>query len=133
MSITMDISAFRLAFPEFADEVRYPDAMITFWSSAGLLLLNETRWGDLLTHGLWLYVAHNITLGSADMAAGDSGVAPGRGVGGVMSSKGVDGVSVGYDTSSMTLEGAGNYNTTKYGREFWQLAMIVGMGGQQLI
>jgi len=26
MSITMDISAFRLAFPEFADEVKYPDA-----------------------------------------------------------------------------------------------------------
>ncbi len=133
MSITMDISAFRLAFPEFADEVRYPDAMITFWSSAGLLLLNETRWGDLLTHGLWLYVAHNITLASADMSAGDAGTYPGKGVGGVITGKSVDGVSVNYDTQSMTLEGAGNYNTTKYGREFWQLAMIVGMGGQQLI
>jgi hypothetical protein len=129
----MDISAFRLAFPEFADEAKYPDAMITFWSSAGLLLLNEARWGDLLTHGLWLYVAHNIVLGSADMASGDSGAYPGKGVGGIVTNNSVDGVSVSYDTNSITLDGAGNYNSTKYGREFWQLAMIVGMGGQQLL
>jgi hypothetical protein len=132
MSITMDITAFRTALPEFSDESKYPDGMITFWSSAGLLLLNEERWGDLLTHGLWLYVAHNITLGSADMKAGDLGRFPGAGIGGVVAGKGVDGVSVSYDTNAMTLEGAGNYNTTKYGREFWQLMMIVGMGGQQL-
>lgn len=132
MSITMDISAFRLAFPEFADEVKYPDEMITFWSSAGLLLLNEERWGDLLQHGLWLYVAHNIVLGSADMSAGDAGRYPGAGVGGVISNKSADGVSVGYDTRAFTLDNAGNYNMTKYGREFWQLMMIVGMGGQQL-
>jgi hypothetical protein len=72
-------------------------------------------------------------LGSADMASGDSGAYPGKGVGGIVTNKSVDGVSVSYDTNSITLDGAGNYNSTKYGREFWQLAMIVGMGGQQLL
>lgn len=128
----MDITEFRLAFPEFADEVKYPDAAITFWSGIGETLLNEERWGDLLTAGLYLYTAHNITLAYADRVAGEKNRNPGSGVGGVMANKSVGDVSVGYDTHAITLEGAGNYNSTKYGREFWQLMLIVGMGGQQL-
>lgn len=128
----MDITEFRLAFPEFADETKYPDPMITFWSSAADLLLNETRWGTLYTHGIWLFTAHNIILASADVASADSGAYPGAGIGGLVSNKGVDGVSIGYDTGATRLEGAGNYNMTKYGRELWWLMNLVGMGGYQV-
>lgn len=127
-----NIENFRGAFPEFVDESKYTDEMLTFWATAAESLLNSARWGDLLTHGLYLYTAHNITLAYADRVAGEKNRNPGSGVGGVMTNKSVGDVSVGYDTHAITLEGAGNYNSTKYGREFWQLMLIVGMGGQQL-
>lgn len=127
----MDIAAFRSAFPEFANEQKYPDPMLTFWSELGTLLLNEERWGDLLTHGLYLYVAHNITLATIDMSSGDAGRTPGL-TAGIITNKTVGDVSVSYDVNSVALENAGNYNMTKYGREFWQLMNIVGMGGAQV-
>lgn len=127
----MDIDTFRQAFPEFADEASYPDPMLEFWSSLGDKLFNVTRWGTLLDQGIQLYVAHNITLASVDLGAADIGRVPGAS-GVLIASKGVDGVSVSYNTQAFTLDGAGNYNMTKYGREFWQLMLIVGTGGIQI-
>lgn len=127
----MDIEAFRQAFPEFVDEQKYSDAMITFWSGIGQTLLNEARWGDILTQGLYLYVAHNICIAYNDVVNSENGRTPGQ-FSGVIAGKGVGDVSVSYDTHSITLEGAGNFNLTRYGREFWQLVNIVGMGGYQV-
>ena len=127
----MDISTFRTSFPEFADETKYPDAMITFWDTVGTSLLNATRWGNLLTIGLYLYVAHQIIMQSKDVALSVRGKYPGLAAG-VITNKSVDGVSVSYDVGSATLENAGNYNQTRYGREFWKLVQIVGMGGYQV-
>jgi hypothetical protein len=124
----MDITAFRAAFPEFASIVKYPDAQITFWSTMGEALLNESRWGDLYDYGLQLLVAHNITLAALNAAAGTKGKTPGQ-QSGIVSSKGLGGVSVGYDTGSVSMQGAGDYNLTSYGRQYWQLMNVVGMGG----
>lgn len=127
----MDIALFRAAFPEFSDEVKYPDPQLTFWSTAADALLNVERWGALLTQGRYLFVAHNIALAAVDVIAGDAGRTPGL-TAGVITNKTVGGVSISYDANSVMLEGAGNYNMTKYGREFWQLMNIVGMGGYQV-
>lgn len=127
----MDIATFRAAFPEFADTTKYTDAMITFWASVGDLLLNEERWDTLYDYGLQLYVAHNITLQSQDVASATIGRTPGL-TAGVITSKSVGGVSVSYDAHSVFFELAGNYNMTKYGRDYWQLMNIVGMGGYQI-
>ena len=127
----MVIDTFRQSFPEFADEAKYTDEMITFWSEMGTSFMNATRWGSLLTYGLYLFVAHQITLSAIDVAAADSGRTPGL-TAGVISNKSVGGVSVSYDVNSTTLQDAGNYNMTKYGREFWKLMRIVGTGGAQV-
>lgn len=127
----MDITAFRTAFPELADTTKYTDAMITFWASIGDLLLNELRWDTLLTQGLWLYTAHNIVLQAQDVASSSTGRTPGL-TAGVITGKSVGGVSINYDANAVFFELAGNYNMTKYGRDFWQLMQIVGTGGYQI-
>lgn len=127
----MDNSAFRLAFPEFANEGKYPDGMLDFWASVADKLMNETRWADLYTQGMYLFVAHNITLQAIDIANSEAGRTPGQ-ASGIITNKGVGDVSVGYDTHSVSYANAGNYNLTRYGREFWNLVNIVGMGGEQV-
>jgi len=128
----MDIAAFRAAFPEFADTTKYTDAMITFRATMGEALLNEERWGDLLTYGLYLFVAHNLVLDAKDEESAAAGRAPGL-MAGVVTGKGVGGVSINYDAGHTQFENAGNFNMTKYGRDFWQLLQIVGMGGQHVL
>lgn len=127
----MNITNFRLAFPEFTDEQKYTDTMLTFWASIADTLMNETRWAELYTQGTYLFVAHNITLAAIDVASAEAGRAPGN-FSGIQSNKSVGDVSVGYDTQSVALDEAGNFNLTKYGRDFFFLARIVGMGGSQV-
>lgn len=127
--MSFDIENFRSAFPEFLDESKYTDDMLEFWSTFAEKLLNATRWGDLLTHGLYLFVAHQITLAYKDYADGTAGRAPGQSASGIVSSKSVGGASISYDTGSVSLADAGNFNSTRYGREFWQLSQLIGMGG----
>lgn len=124
----MDLSAFRLAFPEFADEQIYPDPMLDYWASIANVMLPTQRWGMLLTQGTYLFVAHHATLSAKDVHIADEGQIPGQ-AGGTISSKGIAGISISYDTSGVSFENAGNYNSTRYGRDFWQLAMIIGTGG----
>lgn len=128
----MDNATFRENFPAFASEVKYPDTMIAFWAGIGDKLLNQVRWGDLYEHGLELFVAHKITLEAKNVTDGAAGRTPGLTTG-VISSKSVGGVSVSYDTNMASLSDAGNYNMTQYGRDFWQLVQIVGMGGSLVI
>lgn len=129
--MVMDETTFRATFPEFADTTVYTPEMIEFWAGIGDKLLNVDRWRDLLGHGLDLYVAHKITLQAQDIAAAAKGKSPGQS-GGIASSKSVGGVSVSYDVGSFSLQDAGNYNMTRYGRDFWALIQIVGMGGAQV-
>ena len=123
----MDAITFRADFPEFSDGTRYPDSQVNRWLAVVGTLLDPEVWGMLLDFGTGLYVAHNLALWrrNADAAAG-SGV-PGAGVG-VVSSKSVDTVSVGYDARVGTIEGAAQWNLTTYGVQYFQLARQLGMG-----
>ncbi|MDE9590297.1 DUF4054 domain-containing protein, partial [Xenorhabdus bovienii] len=53
--------------------------------------------------------------------------------GGVVTSKSVDKVSVGYDTSGIINPDAGFWNNTAYGREFYWWWSMFGAGGRQLL
>ncbi len=125
----LDVDAFRAIFPEFSDTATFPDAQVVFWLVSALNRLPELVWGGLWGQGVALLTAHHLALAarrSRAMAGGNGG-----GVG-LVSSKSVGGVSIAFDNSAGTLEGAGAYNLTPYGVEFWQLAGLVGVGGTQL-
>ena len=126
-----DTCEFKKVFPEFADDNKYPPAQIEYWGSIAELRLNADRWGNLLTHGIDLMTAHYLTIARKNAIAGQVGRVPGE-ASGVITNKSVGGVNIGYDISSVALENAGNFNLSTYGREFWQLAKIVGIGGLQL-
>ena len=92
-------------------------------------MLNTVRWGDLRTHGLELFVAHNIVLQAQDVADASAGLVPGNNAG-VIASQGAGPVSMSIDTMNTAEKDGGNYNLTSYGRQFLRLSRIIGMGGQ---
>lgn len=124
----MDAAQFRAIGPQFSDLTAFPPEAVDFWLGVAATRLYPSRWLDLLGEGTYLFVAHNLTLATA---AAKFGALLG-GAGGVVSSKSVGGVSVAYNTELGTIAGAGAYNLTVYGREFWQLAQIVGTTPMQL-
>lgn len=126
-----DPVAFREAFPEFADVVRYPDGMLEFWAGIGERLFIAHRWATVYDYGLQLFVAHNITLAAQNAAAGASGGVPGS-VSGPISSKAVGSVSVSYDSASTIEPNAGHWNLTSYGKALIHLARMIGAGGIQV-
>lgn len=121
-------ASFVTAFPEFGNTTTFPQGQVEAWIGQAGTLLNPTRFrasADLVT---MLFVAHSLALGAAEARAAAQGGVPGQ-PRGVMSSKSVDGVSVSYDTSLGTIEGAGVYNLTGYGRRLWALIRAFGRGG----
>lgn len=126
----MDTTQVRKDFPEFADPAKYPESSVKFWLSIAALTLNADRWGSLLDLGTELFVVHHLVLAARDALGGAAGI-PGK-VEGIVSSKAVDKVSVGYDAGSVSLTDAGFYNMSVYGIRFLQLARMIGAGGIQL-
>lgn len=127
----ISIAQFRLDFPEFANTTKYTDAQIGRQLTASSMILGEPVWGDLWGYGIEVRTAHYLTIAARNAAAvGGGGV--GGAVSGFMTSKQVDKASAGYDFGATTYEGAGFWNTTSYGIEFWQLMMLFGAGPIQL-
>jgi len=127
----MDIPAFRLAFPEFADTTVYTTAQITFWAGLAEQLVLPSVWGTCYDQGIQLYVAHEITLAAQNAKAAASGGVPGTS-GGVANTKTVGSVTVGYDSQATSEKDAGWWNLTNYGRQFIRLARIFGAAAIQL-
>jgi hypothetical protein len=127
-------ATFRAMFPEFTDLGAYPDIAINAYSALALLRLDAQRWDSLLDYGVSLFVAHFMSLARKEAIAASRGkgnVAPGL-VSGLATSKSVDKVSVSYDVNSILMQGAGQWNLTRYGIELYQLMGQVGAGGMQV-
>lgn len=122
---------FRADFPAFNDTVLFPDSSIQMWLDVSVNMFNVPRWGTLLNLGTELWVAHNLTLDARDQDTAYIGGLPGE-MEGVVSSKSVDRVSVGYDTAAAMLERAGTYALTSFGLRYLQLARMIGAGGLQV-
>ena len=82
--------------------------------------VNATRWGGLYNHGVYLLLAHFLTLAQS----------PGT-VEGLDTGQTVDGVSYSTDVGSITITDAGLYNKTSYGIMFIQLSRKMGAGPVQ--
>jgi len=130
--MAVDTCEFKKVFPEFVDDNKYPPEQIDYWGSVADLRLNADRWGNLLTHGKYLFIAHNIALSAQAVAAANQGSSVLQSTG-LIAGKSVGDVSINYDTGAANEEGGGNYNLTRYGRELLRLARIVGIGGAQLL
>lgn len=124
-------SQFRSDFPEFADAARYPDAMLTMWAGIGEKVTSADRFGDLFSHAVELFVAHNIVLASGNVEASATGGSPGGKTGSIQQKK-VGSVSVTYNNEASMLPGAGHWNLTTYGKQYIQLSRLIGAGCVQL-
>lgn len=125
------VSDFRRDFPQFADEMKYPDPIIQFRLNLADTLIDGSAMGDMFPYLAELFVAHYMALYAADKASGAVGGAGGA-TSGVVASKSVDKVSVSYDNSSTMNADAGFWNFSRYGAEFYQMLMLFGYGGIQL-
>ncbi|KHT34393.1 DUF4054 domain-containing protein [Pectobacterium carotovorum] len=126
------VAQFRETFPQFADETKYPTAMIQARLTIADVLFSESRFGeDFFPYLVGLYVAHYMYLYAADMRGVVVGTAGGANSG-IQTSKSVDKVSVSYDASATLDPNAGFWNNSRYGSEFWEYLMVFGAGGVQL-
>jgi hypothetical protein len=130
MAVTLTINQFRADFVEFANATKYPDAQLTFWLTLGSLLINASRWGEVVNYGVELYMAHNLALAAMAQKQGARGI-PGA-ASGMLNSKSVDKVSAGYDTASVAEEFGGNWNLTTYGQRLYRLMKQFGAGPLQI-
>ena len=130
---TITAAIFRVDFPVFADATVYTDAAIAIQLKVAAVRLDPTVWGELLDYGTELYVAHMLTVRhwmaarAARAASLPFALPPGMTTG-IATSKSVGGASISYDLGLGTVPGAGPFNLTIYGVEFWQLAMSIGLG-----
>ncbi|MDE9456001.1 DUF4054 domain-containing protein [Xenorhabdus bovienii] len=129
-SLLPTVKQFRTDFPEFTDNTRYPDAAIQFYLGQADTVLDQDRHGDQFIYLAELFTAHYVEL-KGKAVASVSGVNTAGG--GVVTSKSVDKVSVGYDTSGIINPDAGFWNNTAYGREFYWWWSMFGAGGRQLL
>lgn len=127
----MDIAQFRQTFPEFGDDTRYPDAVVQIWLTVAKSLVNPLRWCELTDIGVGFVTAHHLALAVRNQKTAAVGGVPGA-VAAPQSSKSVDKVSASYDTSAVTLDSAGFWNSTSYGIEYLTLARMMGAGGLQV-
>lgn len=124
----MTVDEFLAIFPEFGDPVKYPRARIQMYLTLATTRVSECMWGNVYSTGLALFAAHYLaTLGSASGATGAGVVA------GEVASKKVGDVQVTYASTSNRSADAGWWNSTIYGRQWWDLFKSFGVGVVQLI
>ena len=131
-STISDPPTFRLHFPEFGDDTVYQDPTVQFYLDINSAILPAYRWGSMLQLGVELMTAHMLALSARAMQSGSAGGTPGA-AGGLVTSKSVSKVSVGYDVNSTAVEGAGPWNYTTYGQRFYWLMRMVGIGGYEVL
>lgn len=126
------VQAFRESFPQFTEEL-FPDGRVSFYLKLAAKQLSRERWDDLWDDGCCLYAAHHLTLEREANKAkdGTGGIAAAAGAV-ISSSKSVGGVSKSESkagTAATANLNAGHWNDTIYGKQYWQMAIIVGAGG----
>jgi hypothetical protein len=120
---------FRADFPAFLDQGRYPDAAVSLYLNLAFASMNPLAWLQYYDYGMELFAAHYLVLDQIDMKGAVRGAA---GQPGPASSKSVGGASISFSADA-SESGAGHWNQTGYGRRFYRLTQLVGMGGAQLI
>jgi hypothetical protein len=129
--MTVTATSLRTVFPEFGDTAKYPDTLLNTWLGVAVGFVNAAKWGDQTDFGVMLWTCHRVTMAARAATAATAGKVPGQ-FSGILTSKGADGISAGYDASSVTLEGRGHWNMTTYGLQFSELSNLMGAGPVQV-
>ena len=130
--MTVTATSLRAQFPEFANTTTFPDSLITSWLAQAVKLVSQAAWDDSTDFGVSLWTAHQLVLSAkAQASAARRSGSPG-GATGVLTSKSAGGVSAGYDFSSVAEKGAGFWNQTTYGMQFYRLSQMFGAGPIQV-
>lgn len=129
------VAEFREAFPQFGEEC-FPDGRVAFWLSVAGKRLDPEKWDSLLAEGMCLFAAHNLTLErAASLAADGTGGMDAAGGSVTSETKTVGSVSLSRTRSggaSSVYVNAGHWNDTSYGKQFYELLLIIGAGGLQV-
>ena len=114
-----DIPAFRIRFPEYADETAYPDAVLNVMAEDAICLIgsNANRWCGKYDIVLAYLVAHLLTLRLLAEAGGATEAAPS----GAIISKTAHNVAVTYQQGTALTQADTFYNGTRYGQFFLTL------------
>lgn len=121
--------------PAFDDTEAYPDAQLTFYINFAYAMIKPNRWGGpgaVLDMGAALFAAHWVALAklAASNPGGQKGI-PGTAVG-IVTEGHVDKVGYSRSLDNITAKGAGHWNLTVYGLQFWQMVQMMGMGPVQV-
>jgi hypothetical protein len=130
--VQLDIPAYRTSFPEFANVQQYPTEQVTLYATVAEQMLPQNRWNNLWTYGVSLYVSHRLTIAGFNQQSAAAGGTPGVFTG-AANNEAVGSVSAGYDSQGTSTKDAGQWNLTTYGKELYELFMLVGAGPVQLL
>jgi hypothetical protein len=124
-------TTFRQHFPSFVSAT-YPDSQVQFWLDVGSVMCNPGVWGAAQQQGAELICAHFLALGQMAAQGGSAGGVPGM-ASGLVTNKSVSKVSVGRDVNVTAMEGAGPFNYTTYGQQYYYLMLLAGTGGYETL
>jgi len=116
MANTCDPTAFKARFPEFAT---IDNARIQVFIDDALLVLNEVTWGSIYSLAVCYLSAHYLALGEESSSNGGGTV-------GNVSSKGVDGVTISYNSVNLSNVDQAYFLSTQYGQKFYSLIKSLG-------
>jgi hypothetical protein len=122
---------FRQLIPAFKDTTKYVEGDFDLNLTLAASMVG-TNWKDWRPMGMALVVAHWAALDAREAAVASKGGVPGQGSVGILSSKSIGSVSGSYDVSTGSYANAGIWNSTSFGRRYWQMLRLVGMGGIQI-
>jgi hypothetical protein len=123
-TIVFDVAAFRLAYPQFADDTKFPDAVLQgYWDTATCFICPED-YGYL--HGKCRERAINLM--TAHLAALSVIIASGETPGMVQGAT-IDKVSVTLTPPPVKTQLAWWLNLTPYGMQLWALLEMSAVGG----
>lgn len=128
--MAVDYAKFVTDFPEFANATTYPKPTVEFYLALGGELLGP-RWGTLISFGLELFVAHNLSVEYEARRAAARGQNPGAVMSPVTGGS-VDKVSYQRAAGSILDPKNGHWNLSQYGLRYIQLVKMVGAGPVQV-
>ena len=122
MAVNVTVAEFRLAFPEFADTTKYPDAYIQrFITMASRFITKDSGRikDDVRVLALEYMTGHLITLSAVDGKGNAQG--DGSSAGGVLLSAHIESVSVAYQSAIANSMFEQWIQSTPYGKMYWAL------------
>ena len=114
----LTLARFYQFFKVFEDVNVYSPAIVSAWLQYAFTNTSAQKFGANHELAMALLAAHMIEYGRQ-----------GGSVDGLMTSNNVDGVQFSVDVDAVTNAGAGHYNQTTYGIQFWQMCQMHGAGG----